>query len=119
MPKKKDVSHLLPLVIQETLDRFYKVIPLSYLLKHSHIFSGLSSSEVSVAKAIRSLATDVLDLRMVFTSPSWSEWYGKPSSSKDVGNYEIRRTDWRRDFPDEHARRYSKDDWDKRTLYLV
>ena len=97
---------------------FSQVIHLSYLLRHSSILSGLhpESSEVSIAKALRSCAQDLFEVRIIVTEPSRP--YRKKREPAFIGSYELRRKDWS-NTRSSASRYYSKRDWEDRTVYLV
>jgi len=106
------------LAIEIDLVCFYQVISLCYLLRHSSILrlSGLGQDvrveETSVVKALRTHAGDVLEVRMI-VSESSSSWH-----SKDRGIYEVRRKDWE-DMLQAPSRQYTRDQWEKQTVYMV
>ncbi|KAF9234358.1 hypothetical protein BU15DRAFT_90007 [Melanogaster broomeanus] len=85
--------------------------PLTISSVRSPFRGSLSSepSETEVVKALRTYASDTLEVRMLVSAPSSSIWYGpgKTSRKKDVGGYEVRRTDWA-GLPD-HPSRSSSD----------
>lgn len=71
-----------------------------------------------IAKAIRSQAKERFDIRVLMSSPSRAEWYGKASTSKEsVGGYEVRLKGW--DEVLKRARNMSRGDWESRTVYMV
>ncbi|KIM75201.1 hypothetical protein PILCRDRAFT_13765 [Piloderma croceum F 1598] len=91
-----------------------KFIPLSYVLRNSPVLrSGqdLRAEEIGVVKALRSHASDVLEVRMI-VSDSSNSW-----QSKDRGIYEVRRKDWK-DMLHVPSREYTKDQWEKNTIYM-
>lgn len=102
----------------EKLDWFYKVIPLRHLLDSSKILVPLQirDSQTLIVKALRSCASDVIDVRLLVSEPSSSTWFG--SGSKYTGGYEIRRKDWADNAP-RPFQELSKNDWEERTIYLV
>ncbi|KAK0190370.1 hypothetical protein F5146DRAFT_1102801 [Armillaria mellea] len=81
-------------------------VSLLHVLKHTLHGILISESETAVAKALRSEATDCIEVRMVFTGPSWSA----QASSKDKGMFEVRRKDPQNTF--------TRENWKERTLYL-
>ncbi|KAG5636960.1 hypothetical protein H0H81_006264 [Sphagnurus paluster] len=72
----------------------------------------LEGSQPAIAKALRSCAADVLELRLLVTDPSSSTWFGGHDDSADLGAYEVQRKDWN------IGRDYTRADWDNRTLYV-
>ena len=108
------------LSVHEKFDGFYKVIPLRYLLLRSPVLSGLhlEKYEVPIVKALRSCANNELEIRMLVSAPSRSNWLGKQDNVSDLGGYEIRRKDWESVLR-RPSMAYSRDDWEKRTLYMV
>lgn len=65
-----------------------------------------------IAKALRALASELLEVRMLVSdSTTWS-WHGR--HNKDRGLYEVRRKDW-----DKLPQTKSKTDWEVRTVYIV
>ena len=97
-----------------------KVIALSYLLESSKILAPLQlqDSQTLIVKALRSCASDVVDVRLLVSEPSSSIWFGRRDNIKDAGGYEIRRKDW----VDGASRRFegfSKAYWEKHTIYVV
>jgi len=63
-------------------------------------------------KALKSHASEVLEVRMI-VSDSSSSW-----QSKDRGIYEVRRKDWE-DMLHVPSREYTRDQWEKNTIYMV
>ena len=104
------------LFYSEKLDWFYKVIPLSYLLDSSKFVAPLrlQGSQTLIVKALRSYASDVVDVRLLVSEPSSSSWFGNSSA----GGYEIRRKDWADNAPGCFGE-LSKVDWEKQTIYVV
>jgi hypothetical protein len=102
----------------EKFDWFYKVIPLSYLLESSKILVPLQlqDSQTLIVKALRSCASDVVDVRLLVTEPgpSSSTWARSRDKSKSAGGYELRRKDWTRPLGDR-----TKSQWDEQTIYVV
>lgn len=92
-----------------------KDLPLKYVIDELKL-EGLPSevSEVAVAKALRLHAAETLEIRMVFSAPTWSNWSGKDASKTDPGMYEIRRKS-----PGIEDHQYSRAYWEERTLYMV
>jgi len=95
-----------------------KVIPLSFLLRHSAILSlaGLGkdvlSEETNIVKALKAHASDILEVRILFSEPSrgWNR-------DEDPGGYEVRKKN--REGLLQSCQDYTRDDWEKRTIYLV
>ncbi|KAK1225322.1 hypothetical protein PQX77_011740 [Marasmius sp. AFHP31] len=92
-------------------------ISFSFLLDHVPLLKNLRSSSISETAMVRSLRgrETQLDVRMMFVKPEWHSW-GKAKDQKDAGMYEIRRKDWQ--TLDTQLGKYSKDYWDKRTIYV-
>ena len=74
-------------------------------------------SEADVVRAIQMHLSDVLEARILVSSPQKSVWYASCSRSEPTGGYEIRRKDWR--FVRSAAAPLRKQDWDAKTVYLV
>ncbi|KAF8885769.1 hypothetical protein BD779DRAFT_1673494 [Infundibulicybe gibba] len=72
-------------------EREFGFLPLSHLQNHSHILSGLQllGHQNAIAKAIRTCASDLLELRLLVTSDS--SWFPNHNTADDPGIYEIRR----------------------------
>lgn len=85
----------------------FAVVSLLHVLKHALHGILISELETAVAKALRSEATDSIEVRMVFSGPSWSAH----GSSKNKGMFEVRRKDPQNMF--------TRENWKERTLYLV
>ncbi|SJL02608.1 uncharacterized protein ARMOST_05939 [Armillaria ostoyae] len=81
-------------------------VSLLHILKHALHGILISESETTVAKALRSEATDSIEVRMVFSGPSWSA----QGLSKNKGMFEVRRKDPQNTF--------TRENWKERTLYL-
>ncbi|KAG6330446.1 hypothetical protein ID866_8643, partial [Astraeus odoratus] len=96
-------------------------VPVNYLIRRPPFRGSLSiqPSEVDVVKAIRSFASESLEVRMLASVPSSSVWYGpgKTSRKKDVGGYEVRRRDWATLLA-HPFRGLTAVQWDDRTLYM-
>ncbi|KII94726.1 hypothetical protein PLICRDRAFT_148867 [Plicaturopsis crispa FD-325 SS-3] len=89
-------------------------IPLSYVFLHAPMLlqSGLTfdtATEGVVARAVRTHAAAVLEVRMLTEAPSKSAWGGKDK----VGGYEVRRRD-----STAPQRDCTRNDWEARTIYL-
>ncbi|KAJ7080427.1 hypothetical protein B0H15DRAFT_787274 [Mycena belliarum] len=80
--------------------------PLSYLLDSPCPLSSTHASETLIIKALRTHATDVVDVRMAI--PSSSSGQGKTR-----GNFEIRPKFW-----DDAVYPVSREGWDNRTVYV-
>ena len=93
----------------------FQVISLRYVLWHSSVLrlgQDLRAEEIGIVKALRSHASEVLEVRMIVSNSSDS-W-----QSKDRGIYEVRRKDWE-DMLHVPSREYTKDQWEKNTIYMV
>jgi hypothetical protein len=99
-----------------------KVIPLSYLLQHSPLLSQAcisysESTELTVAKALRAVASDIFDVRMIVSDTMPLTWSSK-KKIESVGLYEMRRKDWvTSDL--QPPPNYSRSEWERRTIYVV
>lgn len=97
-------------------------LPLSYLMRRAFGRENLGqeymSTEANTVKAIRTYASDVLEVRMLVSAPSASAWYPswKPERSS-VGGYEVRRKDWTT-LLDSSTREFTRGQWDDRTIYM-
>lgn len=91
-------------------------IPLSYLLSSSKILAPLQlqDSQTLIVKALRSCASDVIDVRLVLSEPSSFTRFGSRGSSKSAGGYELRRKDW----TSAQFGESSQADWDDQTIYV-
>lgn len=95
-------------------------IPLTYLMVNSRYLSNLNPplSEAILVKAIRSRLEDSFDVRVLMSSPTRADWYGKASTSREtLGGYEVRLKDWKKSL--QRARNTSRNDWEAQTLYMV
>ncbi|KAJ3882383.1 hypothetical protein F5051DRAFT_394715 [Lentinula edodes] len=112
--------------MEQTLEDEHGFVPLRYILKHSpllqeqqhysqHIMSKLPS-ESAIVKAIRKHAEDNIEVRMVLSGPTWSNW-GSSSAGTDEGMYEI-RSKARVSQGLEGAEGYMRDYWANRTIYI-
>jgi hypothetical protein len=97
-----------------------QVISLSYLLNSSKVLAPLQlqDSQTPIVKALRSYASDVLDVRLLVSEPSSLTWFRGDNNTDDVGGYEIRRKDWV-DGASSCIGELSKADWAKQTIYMV
>ncbi|KAK0443907.1 uncharacterized protein EV420DRAFT_1013896 [Desarmillaria tabescens] len=82
-------------------------VSLLHVLKHALHGILFSESETAVARALRSEATDSIEVRMVFSGPSWSG----QGSSKNSGMFEVRRME-------SLQNKFTREDWRERTLYI-
>ena len=99
----------------------YAVLPLTYLMRRAHFREnvGFLPPEASVVKAIRTYASDVLEVRMLVSAPSASAWYPSWKSERDsIGGYEVRRKDWST-LSDNATRNFTRVQWDERSIYMV
>ena len=100
-------------------DRNSLDVPLVPLIRESECFTDIktTSPEADVVRAIQNHLSDVLEARILVSSPQNSAWRSSGSRSDTAGGYEIRRKDW------ESVRSITaplrKQDWDARTVYLV
>ena len=97
-------------------------MPINYLIRRPP-FRGSSAAELSeteVVKALRSHASETLEVRILGSASSSSVWYGtgKTSRIKDVGGYEVRRKDWET-LLEHPLRQLRRVQWDERTVYMV
>ena len=68
-------------------------------------------------KAIRTHAAEAVDVRVLMSSPTRADWYGRHAPSKNLGGYEFRLKD-----TEERLRRVadnSRRSWDAKTVYIV
>jgi hypothetical protein len=94
------------------------VISLGYLLRTSSALSavGQTVAQSVIIRALRSRASESIEVRMLITSPPASVW--GQSSVLDDGGYEIRRKNWAslsETLPTTRTKAY----WEERTAYLV
>ncbi|KAJ3853301.1 hypothetical protein EV368DRAFT_39219, partial [Lentinula lateritia] len=110
--------------MEQTPEDEHGFVPLRYILKHSpllqeqqhysqHIKSKLPS-ESAIVKAIRKHAEDNIEVRMVLSGPTWSNW-GSSSAGADEGMYEIRS---KVSQGLEGAEGYMRNYWANRTIYI-
>jgi len=94
-------------------------IPLAHLIHESEGFSDMKAipPEVDVVRAIQKHLADVLEARILVSSPQRSAWRSSGSRSDATGGYEIRRKDWKSVRSITAPLR--KQDWDAKTVYLV
>lgn len=74
-------------------------------------------SESAIVKAIRKHAEDNIEVRMVLSRPTWSNW-GSSSAGTDEGMYEI-RSKAKVSQGLEGAEGYMRNYWANRTIYIV
>ncbi|KAI0092126.1 hypothetical protein BDY19DRAFT_884425 [Irpex rosettiformis] len=90
-------------------------IPLTYLTDISPCFP--STPETVIVKALRTHGNDTFDVRLLMSSPSRAEWYGKAASAKSLsGGYEVRLKNWKETL--ERSRNGSRNEWESRTVYV-
>lgn len=102
------------------IDQDAGYIPLSYLIKHSHVLSPILTGipETTIIRAIRTYAADFIDVRLLFAAPSSSGWYRDGSGSRpSQGGYEVRRKDWATACRNASST-YSRSDWKNLTVYM-
>lgn len=97
-------------------------LPLSYLMRRAFGRESLSQeympTEANVVKAIRTYASDVLEVRMLVSAPSASAWFPSWKSERSsVGGYEVRRKDWST-LLENATREFTRSQWDDRTIYM-
>lgn len=73
--------------------------------------------EVEVIRAIQAHLPDVLEVRILVSSPPKSVWRTSGLRPETTGGYEIRRKDWQ--SVRSVTGRLGKRDWDAKTVYLV
>ncbi|KAJ3824021.1 hypothetical protein EV361DRAFT_353297 [Lentinula raphanica] len=103
--------------IEQTTEDENGFVPLSYILKHSPLVpkSQLQSlSETAIVKALRKHAGNHVEVRMLLSGPTWSN-FGPSSTSTDEGMYEIRP---RTRMLEGVEVTYTRDYWAKRTVYI-
>lgn len=72
-------------------------------------------SEASIVKALRTHAEDEIEVRMVLSGPTWSNWASTSSSQMDEGMYEVRP----KKGTGTGGEVYTRDYWAQRTVYIV
>ncbi|KAL4081447.1 hypothetical protein V8B97DRAFT_27979 [Scleroderma yunnanense] len=96
-------------------------VPINYLMRRPPFRGSWTAelSETEVVKALRTYASEMLQVRMLVSAPSSSVWYGtgKTSRKKDVGGYEVRRKDWET-LLDHPLRKLRTAQWEERTVYM-
>ncbi|TFK46921.1 hypothetical protein OE88DRAFT_1666711 [Heliocybe sulcata] len=91
----------------------------SDLMSYSAYLNSLpAASEGTLAKAIRTHASDVLEVRMVVSAPAKGNWYKRGVGNvKDVGGgYEVRLKNWKDVI--KRVGEMTKELWDRRTVYV-
>ncbi|TCD61397.1 hypothetical protein EIP91_008518 [Steccherinum ochraceum] len=94
-------------------------IPLMHIVKHSSYLSSITPppSEAILVKALRACASELFDLRVLFSEPSRAMWYGRTSGANDsAGGYEIRLKDW--EGASHQARNSNREEWESKTFYM-
>ncbi|KAF5392290.1 hypothetical protein D9757_001451 [Collybiopsis confluens] len=103
-------------------------LPLRYILKHSTLIQEYRNyesqskmlSESAIVKSLRKHSEDDVQVRMVFSGPTWSKWGASSASSSssrtDAGMYEIRPKKYVNSEAQEEV--YTRDYWEKRTVYI-
>ena len=94
-------------------------VPLVRLIRESEHFAEIKMmpSEVDVVRAVQKHLPDILEARILVSSPQNPAWYPSGSRSDTTGGYEIRRKDWK--SVHSIAPPLRKQDWDARAVYLV
>ncbi|KAJ3764313.1 hypothetical protein EV360DRAFT_65613 [Lentinula raphanica] len=103
--------------IEQTTEDENGFVPLSYILKQSPLVpeSQLQSlSETAIVKALRKHAENHVEVRMLLSGPTWSN-FGPSSTNTDEGMYEIRP---RTRMLEGVEVTYTRDYWAKRTVYI-
>ena len=100
-------------------DRRSLDVPLARIIYESEGFADTKTtpSEVDVVRAIQKHLSDVLEARILVSSPQKPAWYASGSRSETTGGYEIRRKDWRNVRSVTAPLR--KGDWDAKAVYMV
>jgi len=73
--------------------------------------------EVDVVRAVQKYLSDVLEARILVSSPQTSAWSSSGFRPDTTGGYEIRRKDWK--SVRSIAPPVRKQDWDAKAVYLV
>lgn len=101
-------------------------IPLRYLLSTSPAFFSLEQepSEADLTRCVRSSPSSHLDVRMLISEPPGNAWFergpgGLSSAQSESGGFEIRRKDWEKVLKTLADGSWTKDSWDRCTVYLV
>jgi hypothetical protein len=94
-------------------------IPLVHLIRESDGFTDMETtpSEADAVRAVQTYLSNVLEARILVSSPQKSVWHSPGPRSDVTGGYEIRRKDWQSLRSVTTPLR--KSDWDVRTVYLV
>lgn len=94
-------------------------VPLVRLIRESEHFADMKTPppEADVARAVQNHLSDVLEARILVSSPQNPARYSTGSRPDTAGGYEIRRKDWNsvRSITPPLRKR----DWDAKTVYLV
>jgi len=100
-------------------DRSSLDVPLVRLIRDSEHFADMKvvPPEIDVIRAVQKHLPDVLEARILVTSPQNSAWSSSGPRSDTTGGYEIRRKDW--ESVRSIAPPLRKQDWDARAVYLV
>ena len=100
-------------------DRSSLDVSLVHLIRESEHFADMKTtpSEVDIIRAVQKHLPDVLEARILFSSPQNPAWSSSGSRSDTAGGYEIRRKDWK--SVRSVAPPLRKQDWDTRAVYLV
>lgn len=106
-------------MLASVTDRSSLDVPLVRLIRESEHFSDVKTvpAEVDVVRAVQKHLPDVLEARILVSSPQNPAWYSSGSRSDTTGGYEIRRKDW--ESVRSIAPPLRKQDWDARAVYLV
>ena len=94
-------------------------VPLIHLIRETEGFADMKMTppEADVVRAVQKHLPDILEARILVSSPRKSAWCAPGSRPETTGGYEIRRKDWqtvRLVTPPLRKR-----DWDAKTVYLV
>jgi len=100
-------------------DRSSLDVSLVRLIRESEHFADMKTipPEVDVIRAVQKHLPDVLEARILISSPQNPAWSSSGSRSDTTGGYEIRRKDWK--SVRSIAPPLRKQDWDARVVYLV
>lgn len=100
-------------------DRSSLDVPLVRLIRESEHFTDMKAvpPEMDIVRAVQKYLSDVLEARILVSSPQTPAWSSSGSRSDTTGGYEIRRKDW--ESVRSIAPPLRKQDWDARAVYLV